>query len=69
MLYLGSNKERPTSVWDEANPSFYVQKDNTQYSVEIQQSESIEQVKTHISKQFIYYVGSHEGCGCGFRQE
>jgi hypothetical protein len=69
MLYLGSDKERHISFWDRANPQFYVQKTNIQYTDEKQQINAIEQAKLNFSKQFIYYVGSHEGCGCGFRQD
>lgn len=69
MLYLGSDKERNISFWDEENPQFFVQKLNTQYRDEQQQFDAIEQVKLNFSKRFIYYAGSHEGCGCGFRKE
>ena len=67
MMYLGSDIKRPTNTWNEADPQFYVEEKNLQYSSEKQ--DEIEQVKSNFSKENIYYVGSHEGCGCGFRQE
>ncbi len=69
MIYLGSNKERPTSNWDEANPKFYVENSNIQYTVEEQKLTVIKEVKSKFSKKNVYYAGSHEGCGCGFRRE
>jgi len=59
MLYLASERECSTNSWDETNPRFFVAKENTY---------SIEPVKRQFSKPNVYYVGSHEGCGCGFRQ-
>lgn len=67
-LYLGSDKERPVSNWDEKYPRFYVENINSAFTGE-NRDESIRLIKQHFSKQIIYYVGSHEGCGCGFRRE
>ena len=56
-IYIASDIELSTSKWDKNSPSFY--------------SESIEPnkhygVDRHFSKPYVYYLGSHEGCGCGF---
>ena len=69
MLYLGSDRERQTSDWDESNPKFYVEKGDSQFSEKGTPIEATEAVKLNFSKKFVYYVGSHEGCGCGFRQD
>ena len=28
--------------------------------------DSVRAVRTHFTKPYVYYAGSHEGCGCGF---
>jgi hypothetical protein len=55
-LYLASDKELPRVVWDDEKPSF-----NTQ-----ELSEAEEVVKEKFSFEHVVYVGSDEGCGCGF---
>lgn len=56
-LYLASDKELHIVPWDEASPAF-----NTQVL-----SPTDVSVKVQFSLPHVIYVGSHEGCGCGFR--
>jgi hypothetical protein len=55
-LYLASDKELPLVPWDDAHPTF-----NTQAL-----SENEYPVKEQFSLQNVIYLGSHQGCGCGF---
>jgi len=57
MVYVASDHPLPTSAWDEARPGFHVE----------ELSKRDEAVRKQFSKPCIYYVGSHEGCGCGFQ--
>ncbi len=56
-VYLGTEIELKTSKWDENKPAFYIEEINTQEDSSVLQ---------HFSKPKVYYLGSHEGCGCGF---
>ncbi|WKE67107.1 hypothetical protein PVT67_07690 [Gallaecimonas kandeliae] len=55
-LYLASDKELYRVFWDEENPSF-----NTQ---ELTPEEA--PVKAQFSLPYVMYLGSHQGCSCGF---
>jgi len=55
-VYLASDKPLPLIEWNEEKPSFYVK--------ELTPPE--ESVKTQFDIPHIYYLGSDEGCGCGF---
>ncbi len=59
VLYMSSDRMRPTIAWDEATPSFHVL------------SEDPDSLRTRkqFSKSHIYYLGSDNGCGCGFSRE
>jgi hypothetical protein len=57
MVYIATDHPLPTSAWDEARPCFYV----------TELSERDETVRRQFTKPFVYYAGSHEGCGCGFQ--
>jgi len=59
VLYLGSEKQRPLIAWDESAPRFHVKDDDV----------NSQKASTHLCKPNVYYVGSDNGCGCGFRQE
>ena len=54
-FYLGSDIELPVSNWDKNCPQFYTIKIN-----------SNNLFKDQFTKKYIYYLGSQEGCGCGF---
>jgi hypothetical protein len=55
MVYVASDYALPTLTWDEARPSFHVE----------ELAERDQAVRRQFSKPCVYYVGSHEGCGCG----
>lgn len=59
VLYLASEKHRPVIAWDDAEPSFHVSLDD----------DDAAKVAPHFTKPIVHYVGSDNGCGCGFRQE
>jgi hypothetical protein len=56
VLYLASDKPLPVIPWDPGKPGFNVE--------EIARAES--PVSRQFSGQYIYIVGSHSLCGCGF---
>lgn len=57
VVYIGTSQVLGTSEWDESNPSFFIEALST-----VDQKE----VRKQFSMENVYYVGSHEGCGCGF---
>lgn len=57
VFYLGADVIPPLIPWNESSPGFHV--------TTVGDAESI--VAKHFSKQHIRYIGSREGCGCGFR--
>jgi hypothetical protein len=59
VYYLGTDSEAPLfPVWDKAAPAFYVASvgDN-----------ELERVRNKLPHRNLRYLGSHNGCGCGFR--
>jgi hypothetical protein len=56
MLYLAADQPAPLVPWQANNPGFWVR--------EIQETEA--GVRKQFTKPYLYYVGSHEKCGCGF---
>ena len=56
--YIASDHPLPTSEWDSNRPAFYA-------TGLARNDEEI--VRRQFSKPFVYYLGSHEGCGCGFQ--
>jgi hypothetical protein len=56
-VYIASDSQLPLIGWDENKPSFHVAELNGEYD---------EKVRLQFSKPFVYYVGSHTNCGCGF---
>lgn len=58
-VYMASDRSLPLVAWNEKAPAFYVANLHTE--------------DTGVRKQFtlphVYYIGSHEGCGCGFLKE
>jgi hypothetical protein len=59
VYYLGTDGEAPlTGPWIKESPAFYVTNVDTTVS---------EHVKKKLPHRRLLYLGSHEGCGCGFR--
>jgi hypothetical protein len=56
---MASAKSRPTIPWNEAAPAFHV-KDN---------DPDFKKTTRHFSKSNVYYLGSDNGCGCGFPRD
>jgi hypothetical protein len=56
MLYLAADQALPLIPWQENNPGFWVR--------EIREAEA--GVRKQFTKPYLCYLGSHEGCGCGF---
>jgi hypothetical protein len=59
VLYMASDKKLAAIEWDPAAPSFYVKPNDPDASNAV----------VHFTKSNMAYVGSDNGCGCGFRQE
>lgn len=57
VVYIASDNVLPIISWNEESPSFYVSEN----------SEDEKRVEIQFTKPFIYFVGSHQGCGCGFQ--
>lgn len=57
-VYMGVDIELTASKFDEKSPGFYIE------FIEGKNKEN--DVRKQFTKRFIYYLGSHEGCGCGF---
>lgn len=57
-VYIASSIGLPTTKWNESVPAFYLE------TVPLG-----ENVRKQFSLPNVYYVGSHEGCGCGFFKE
>jgi hypothetical protein len=57
MVYVASDHPLPTTAWDLNRPAFHV--------VDVAERDAL--VRCQFSKPYVYYVGSHEGCGCGFQ--
>lgn len=62
MLYVASDKPLPLVNWDENHPNFNVQ-ELDEHSKAVGNSKA---VRKQFSKPQVYYLGSHQGCGCGF---
>jgi len=61
VYYLGCDSLFPClPAWDEKNPAFHV---------DTLTKENEQRVRSKLPHEHIYYLGSHEGCGCGFRSE
>jgi hypothetical protein len=61
MLYfLGTDSDAPLSpAWDPTSPAFFVS---------APRSDDLEKVRSILPHRHIIWLGSHEGCGCGFRR-
>jgi len=58
-VYVASSEALPLIAWNQHAPSFYVE--------EIKVDDEV--VRRQFTLPHVYYVGSHEGCGCGFFKE
>jgi hypothetical protein len=54
VLYMASDKERPLVAWDDAQRGFHV----TPWD---------QGALPHLTKPHLRYLGSDQGCGCGFQ--
>ncbi len=59
VLYMSSERERPTIPWDEKAPRFHVKSEDS----------AARKARPHFTKKNVYYLGSDNGCGCGFKRE
>lgn len=59
MLYIASDKVLPTIPWNNEYPDFYIT-DLKETDIEFTG------VRKQVTKPYLYYVGAHTGCGCGF---
>jgi hypothetical protein len=57
-VYLASNIEVHPIAWNSAAPAYFLQPVVNDHAV-----------RKQFSLQFVYYVGSHQGCGCGFSKD
>ena len=55
-LYAASDKELPAIAWNKSAPAFY--------TAQIDKHDCA--IRSQFSLPNIVYLGSHEGCGCGF---
>jgi hypothetical protein len=54
-VYLASSNVLPPIAWDQDAPAFYLEP--------VPEGGEVHQ---QFSLPYVYYAGSHEGCGCGF---
>jgi hypothetical protein len=57
-VYIGSSLPLEEGSWDKKNQKFYLER-----------AAEAEPPGRHFSGKFVYYAGSHEGCGCGFSKD
>jgi hypothetical protein len=55
-VYIASNVPLPLVAWNKDQPGFFVAELHPER----------ESVRVQFSKPYVYYVGAHSGCGCGF---
>ena len=55
MVYLASDTQLKTIPWNEKSPAFHVEEVTADHLV-----------RMVLNKKYVYYIGSHENCGCGF---
>lgn len=59
MAYIASDKMLPEIKWNEDIPDFNIE--------ELKLTDSyFNDLRKTLTKKRLYYVGAHEGCGCGF---
>lgn len=59
MVYLACDGQLPTFDWNSEAPDFYV--------TELKETDyGYKQVRSILTKKYLYNIGAHSGCGCGF---
>ena len=58
-IFIASNKPLPLIPWNNQVPAFHV----------IDLFDDAQVVRNHLKEPFVYYAGSHEGCGCAFNYD
>lgn len=59
MVYLACDGQLPTFEWNSEAPDFYV--------TELKETDDgYKEVRSILTKRYLYNIGSHTGCGCGF---
>jgi hypothetical protein len=58
VLYMASDRLRREIPWDEENPMFHVKTNDA----------DAQKTRSHFIKRHIHYLGSDNGCGCGFKR-
>ena len=58
-IYLAGSQELPVIPWDESKPAFHV----------LHLSKEAEAVRKHFKFNYVYYVGTAQGCSCAFNYE
>ena len=57
-VYLGSDHPVQEIAWDKERPAFY-----------LQEAAASEPARRQFAGEYVYYAGSHQGCGCGFSKD
>jgi hypothetical protein len=57
-VYLASGKPLQSTYWNKAIPAFYIEGVPDDHVV-----------RRQFSQPYVYYAGSHQGCGCGFLKD
>jgi hypothetical protein len=55
-LFIAADNPLPVITWDEATPAFHVQ----------ELSEWEQAVRQQFTRRYVYFLGAHTGCSCGF---
>ena len=59
VAYIAAAGELPILEWNQEYPAFHVKNVDA----------GIEKVRGQFHLPFVYYLGSHQGCGCGFNRD
>lgn len=59
MTFIASDKELPTIEWNNEVPDFYV------HNLK-EPDYGYKEIRSILCKRYLYNVGAHTGCGCGF---
>jgi hypothetical protein len=57
-VYFGTDQPVQEVSWNKDRPTFYVEEVNAS-----------EPARKQFSGKYVYYAGSHQGCGCGFSKD